>query len=185
PESKNIFKNGLLFHYANRPKILKDLCLAEFASFYDYVSNERARNENDLTRVGLFVDDDELLDEDDNEEHFVNEELANKIENENYEDDSQTSFSSSIEPIFSNNNIEKETTIKRTEGKMIKLCNNDGFVKKRQKSKIIRYKRYNQKKDAQNYFRVEVMIFFPWTNEQKEVECKDIMDKFRRTIQVR
>ncbi|CAF1126204.1 unnamed protein product, partial [Brachionus calyciflorus] len=122
--------------------------------------------------------DDELLDEDDNEAHFVNEELANKIENENDEDDSQTSVSSSIEPIFSNDNIEKETNIKRTEGKMIKLCNNDGFVKKRQKSKIIRYKRYNQKKDAQNYFRVEVMFFLPWTNEQKEVECKDIIDKF-------
>ena len=38
PESTKIFREGLLHHYINRPTSMKQVCLAEFASYYDYMS---------------------------------------------------------------------------------------------------------------------------------------------------
>ena len=41
--------------------------------------------------------------------------------------------------------------------------------KKRKVSKIIRYVRYNKEKDMENYCREQLMLFFPWRNEQKDL----------------
>ena len=35
--------------------------------------------------------------------------------------------------------------------------------------KIIRYVKYNKKKDPENYFREQLMLFVPWRNEQKDL----------------
>ena len=35
--------------------------------------------------------------------------------------------------------------------------------------RIIRYVRYNKKKDPENYFREQLMLFVPWRNEQKDL----------------
>ncbi|CAF0812519.1 unnamed protein product [Brachionus calyciflorus] len=184
PESRNIFKGGLLTHYKNRPKTLKDTCLAEFAGMYEYFSNDRAKNSNDFTRVGLFADDDEHLDEDDNEGHFVNEELASPSTEDNTCIETQQSDDSSFNAtILSSidNCKEIETNndaLKTNKEKMIKLLNNDGYIKRRNKAKIIRFKRYSEKKDPKNYYRVELMLFVPWYNESKEVECDKPFDRF-------
>ena len=41
--------------------------------------------------------------------------------------------------------------------------------KKRKVPRIIRYVKYNKKKDPENYFREQLMLFIPWRNEQKDL----------------
>ena len=41
--------------------------------------------------------------------------------------------------------------------------------KKRKVPRIIRYVKYNKKKDPENYFREQLMLFLPWRNEQKDL----------------
>ena len=41
--------------------------------------------------------------------------------------------------------------------------------KKRKVPRIIRYVKYNQKKDPENYFREQLMLFVPWRNELKDL----------------
>ena len=45
-----------------------------------------------------------------------------------------------------------------------------GTVNERRKiPKVIRYVRYNKKKDHENYFREKLMLFMPWRNEAKDL----------------
>ena len=41
--------------------------------------------------------------------------------------------------------------------------------KKRKVPRIIRYVKYNKKKDPENYFREQLMLFVPWRNEHKDL----------------
>ena len=57
--------------------------------------------------------------------------------------------------------------------------------KKRKVPRIIRYVKYNKKKDPENYFRGQLMLFVPWRNEQKDIldfltHMKLIITLFRR-----
>ncbi|KAK7481171.1 hypothetical protein BaRGS_00027604 [Batillaria attramentaria] len=44
PDSTDILCRGLLDHYTNRPDCLEDLCLAEFATMYNYKGQEQRVN---------------------------------------------------------------------------------------------------------------------------------------------
>ena len=41
--------------------------------------------------------------------------------------------------------------------------------KKRKVPRVIRYVKYNKKKDTENYFREQLMLFVPWRNEQNDL----------------
>ena len=41
--------------------------------------------------------------------------------------------------------------------------------KKRKVPRVIRYVKYNKKKDPENYFREQLMLFVPWRNEHKDL----------------
>lgn len=57
------------------------------------------------------------------------------------------------------NNNEKEYEMK------------DGSVLKRRKTqKILRYVRFNREQDPENYFREQLMLFFPWRNEDHDLK---------------
>lgn len=59
------------------------------------------------------------------------------------------------------NNNEKEYEMK------------DGSVLKQRKTqKIIRYVRFNREQDPENYFREQLMLFFPWRNEEHDLAGK-------------
>ena len=45
----------------------------------------------------------------------------------------------------------------------------DHRVVLRTKPKILRYVNYNQKVDSENYYREQIMLFFPWRNEEKDL----------------
>ena len=51
----------------------------------------------------------------------------------------------------------------------------------RTKPKILRYVNYNQKVDSENYYREQIMLFFPWRNEEKDLlkNYKTYQDHFK------
>ena len=51
----------------------------------------------------------------------------------------------------------------------------------RAKPKILRYVNYNQKVDSENYYREQIMLFFPWRNEEKDLlkHHKTYQDHFK------
>lgn len=51
----------------------------------------------------------------------------------------------------------------------MQLKDNSGFIRERTKPKVIRYRRYNLDIDADNYYREQLMLFYPWRNEQTDI----------------
>jgi len=64
------------------------------------------------------------------------------------------------------------------------LKNNAGYLEKRRKPKVIRYRRYNIKTDEQNYYREQCMLFLPWMDESCELINADIKQKFFANIEL-
>jgi hypothetical protein len=50
----------------------------------------------------------------------------------------------------------------------IALQNKTGFISKRIKSRIIRYRNYHYETDPEDYIREHVMLYIPWRNEEEE-----------------
>ena len=174
PDSTSIYRLGVLEHYKNRPNTMNDVCLAEFAAYYDFVSKESARMSRNPNRLNRFVEDDDEIDDDGRDEHY--EEEAELGDNESVTSTSQVNINEN------SNRSQNETN--RNCSKLIKLKNGDGYVKRRLKAKILRYKRYNRIKDESNFFRVQLMLYMPWRNEEREVEIEDTFEKFNRNQQV-
>ena len=53
---------------------------------------------------------------------------------------------------------------------LIKQADNKNFVKKRNNARILRFKRFSKVKDFVDWRRVEMMLYYPWRNESKELE---------------
>ena len=53
---------------------------------------------------------------------------------------------------------------------------------KRQKPKIIRSVRYNKKKDPENYYREQIMLYCPWRNEEKDIlnNCQTYQERYNQ-----
>ena len=52
---------------------------------------------------------------------------------------------------------------------LIHVAKNGTKYKYRKIPRVIRYVRYNLKKDPENYYREQLMLFMPWRNEQKDL----------------
>ena len=60
-------------------------------------------------------------------------------------------------------------------------------IKQRQKQRVLRYVRYSEKTDPENYYREKLLLFLPWRNEQKDLlkgfkSYKDHYDNVRNVI---
>ena len=68
----------------------------------------------------------------------------------------------------SDENSEDEEMVENdnTASDLIHIAKNGTKYKNR---KVIRYVRYNQTKDPENYYREQLMLFMPWRNEQKDL----------------
>ncbi|CAF1458321.1 unnamed protein product [Rotaria sp. Silwood1] len=117
PDSKDVFIEGLIEMYVNRPDEMKNVCLADFASMYN-ISKKKTDND----RI---------------------------IENSDDED------------ITENESDNKTVPMKMKNGK--------GWIKKRTKKKIIRYRYFKLHQDPENYYREQLMLFLPWTNEEEDL----------------
>lgn len=57
-------------------------------------------------------------------------------------------------------------------------------ISKRTKVKIIRYRRYQLQKDPINYYREQVLLFYPWRNEENEIEKSDCKTLYYQNIDI-
>jgi hypothetical protein len=117
PDSKDVFVQGLIDTYINRPEQMKNVCLADFASMYN-VSKKQTYN----VQVTENSDDEDVIDDE---------------------------------------NDEKSIPLKMKNGK--------GWIKKRTKKKIIRFRNFKLHQDAENYYREQLMLFLPWSNEEEDL----------------
>ena len=60
------------------------------------------------------------------------------------------------------------------------VINGDFKIVLRTKPKILRYVKYNEKVDSENYYREQLMLFYPWRNEEKDLMngCNTYKDHF-------
>lgn len=49
------------------------------------------------------------------------------------------------------------------------LMKDGSILKRRNTSKILRHVRFNKDQDSENYFREQLMLFYPWRNEELDL----------------
>ncbi|VDN45406.1 unnamed protein product [Gongylonema pulchrum] len=49
------------------------------------------------------------------------------------------------------------------------MIDNPGYIKKRSKSKVIRYRMYNIHTEPQQFYRELLMLYYRWRNEEAEI----------------
>ncbi|XP_011867235.1 PREDICTED: ATP-dependent DNA helicase pfh1-like, partial [Vollenhovia emeryi] len=57
-------------------------------------------------------------------------------------------------------------------------------IKERKKQKVIRFRRYKLNQDRYNYFREQVLLFWPWKNEREDVDTQDCENIYSKNIHV-
>ncbi|CAG4958469.1 unnamed protein product [Parnassius apollo] len=73
------------------------------------------------------------------------------------------------------------------EGNWIPLQDNLGYIRKRTKTRVIRFRRYSYIDDPDNFYREQIMLYIPWQTEEEEllnpnINIKDIFDEYKERI---
>ena len=84
-----------------------------------------------------------------------------KVNDKNDDDRCDSSSSNESEDSLDDDNSKISDLLYKTK--------NGTKYKKRKVPRIIRYVKYNKKKDQENYFREQLMLFVPWRNEQRDL----------------
>ena len=138
--STQIESDNNIKRYSRRLGALKDCCLADFMCKFDIIPPKR---DNPKKNRSL---EDEVLPETENFE--IDEEILEDTGNEQNDEDQLLMFMDSDE---------KE------------ICMKDGtIIRKRGTCKIMRCFGYSKEQDEENYYREQLMLYFPWRNEQKD-----------------
>ena len=87
--------------------------------------------------------------------------VTEKVNDKNEDDRCDSSSSNESEDSLDDDNSRGSDLLYKTK--------NGTKYKKRKVPRIIRYVKYNKKKDPENYFREQLMLFVPWRNEQKDI----------------
>ena len=87
--------------------------------------------------------------------------VPEKVNDKNDDDRCNSSSSNESEDSLDDDNSRGSDLLYKTK--------NGTKYKKRKVPRIIRYVKYNKKKDPENYFREQLMLFVPWRNEQKDL----------------
>ena len=87
--------------------------------------------------------------------------VPEKVNDKNDDDRCDSSSSNESEDSLDDDNSRSSDLLYKTK--------NGTKYKKRKVPRIIRYVKYNKKKDPENYFREQLMLFVPWRNEQKDL----------------
>ena len=176
-DSTLIYKKNLLDHYVNRPDVMESTCLAEFAACYNYITNS-TRNKV-RKKVDRPFDEEELEDRDEDgfNDMFENRVPINEEQMNNIPD---------YQNIDTSDEEHQDHAERRDVSKYVKLKNKDGYVMRRKTERVLRYKRYNQRNNKRNFFRVQNMLYIPWRDEAVELEdvTKDPYEKFEQNKEV-
>ena len=87
--------------------------------------------------------------------------VPEKVNDKNDDDRCDSSSSNESEDSLDDDNSRVSDLLYKTK--------NGTKYKKRKVPRIIRYVKYNKKKDPENYFREQLLLFVPWRNEQKDL----------------
>ena len=87
--------------------------------------------------------------------------FTEKVNDKNDNDRCDSSSSNESEDSFDDDKNQCSDLLYKTK--------NGTKYKKRKVPRIIRYVKYNKKKDPENYFREQLMLFVPWRNERKDL----------------
>jgi hypothetical protein len=185
-DSSDIWKKNLLIHYKNRPLIMEEMCLAEFAAWYSYHTNaglskatgkrkvvpEKEEDENDDDEFDDYFFENQVLEQNPLDREFLRQQKRNQRANND-----NGAESSSDSDVNSEEEEERLKNYKADKRNYIRLRENDGYVLKRRAARIIRYKRYKLRSDPANFYRVQIMLYSPWRNDVKELESpKTVQD---------
>ena len=91
--------------------------------------------------------------------------MPEKLEEKNDDDNDEGSSSDENEDSLEDENGAEDSH----SSDLLYKAKNGTRYKIRKVPKIIRYVRYNKKKDLENYCREQLMLFVPWRNEQKDI----------------
>lgn len=149
--STNVYMSSIQEKYAVRPAQLENVCLAEFVSAFNFISNNEMKRREKNLRVPENPEDEDEIDNDE----FENMNLDIELEN-----------------------VEEESLVK--DNTIYKLGNNIGYVQRRSRFKIIRYRRFNQEKTPDEYHREQLMLFKPWRVEKQEVQVEKVFDEYKK-----
>ena len=86
--------------------------------------------------------------------------FSEKVDDTNDDDSVNSSGDESDDSLDDNNSQSSDLLFEAKNGTK---------YKKRKVPRIIRYVKYNRKRDPENYFREQLMLFVPWRNEQKDL----------------
>lgn len=150
-ESTNVFMTPIQTKYAARPAELKDVCLAEFAAGFNFISIEAMAKRNSGKLPPVIQEDEDELDDD------CFEQLNQGIELDDVDNSQQPA-------------AKKQS---------IKLKNNLGYVERRERLKIIRFRGFSLEQTPNEYYREQVMLFMPWHDETTQVECDDPFEVYK------
>jgi len=68
--------------------------------------------------------------------------------------------------------------------RMLPLLDGSGYFKKRLKRKVIRFRHYGKKQDIKNYSREQLMLFFPWRDEETDLLLINVEEVFKEKLEI-
>lgn len=159
--STDIYVTGALERYSIRPEIgeLKDICLADFIANYEYKALSKTKKAKKGSKNSGDAEEDEIS----FDEGETDEDINYKEEEEEDDNDRDDSFQKQQND---------DLLLKDPANSHIVL----GKFNKRRRPKILRFHLANVELDPENYFRQVVMLFYPYRNEQEEVENQDCQE---------
>ena len=147
-ESDNIIKR-----YTRRPKCLEDMCLADFAAYFDICHTTRGISKAN-NRYDSYLPED--MPPDDN----LDDAVVEQDETSNEESGEIACMDDELDDI-------------------VYTLYGGLTIKKRNSPKIIRYVKFSKIKEPENYYRELLMLFHPWRYEGKIMgTCSTYKDQF-------
>ena len=137
-------------------------------------------------RIPTVVEDEDELDDDEFEK--VNDLVELDDIGDNSKNNTQRSTNGPQRSSLSSHTTTTSSNCKQTSisqsFKIFILKNKKGYVERREKLKIIRYRRYNVETMPDDYYREQLMLFKPWRSEKDEVEVANTFDEFKKHAEV-
>lgn len=152
--STDIQTDNILKQYTRRPKVLENVCLADYVAWFEIRNYKKKCN----------VDQDFNLDSE-NPENDDSVEMSD-LQVERTITTAPNDTSNRSEQIDSNTSDTESSNITLTYQLPIEIELKNGLkLVKRKFQKVIRYVRFNIDIDRENHFREKLMLFLPWRNE--------------------
>ena len=163
PDSTNIYVDGLIEQYACRPDCFENMSLIYFAAFFNFISNAQYEK---------------IINKKQNAKNRRGKRIANKMKNYLQENRDDDDFDDILDENFLNGEQQKV-------GEFFKLKNKKGWIQRRGRSKIVRYRNYEKEKadERMNYFREQMMLYYPFRNEDQIEDHNNFENVYRERIE--